>query len=623
MLSKEFHTHINSALLHERHRGMYEELYHACPTVVSVPAILLWSPTYSVGPGGIGIVSKLPLRIHIGIEPLGNGHLEFGPTRYYIPERDEFIDWDPSRANQLFLPFLTHIAKKEGKNIGARIWCISEIPWYRGLNVDPTYAAPAAAAWLLHLGILTPPQIIESTRLPSEKLSGSATFEKIFRLAWKLESLIAHWLADGHMSFGALVDSQYPIVFFRERDPILFDRYRDFGLDHPSSYYNVPDNLFFRGMRMNELFQFDPNPGWPLDIALVFTGEEGDSRFVYQSRGAFKARLDEVASVNAHTFKNLVPETFRETPRFLELLSENAPQSMGMNLFRVYREGSVVHSMTVLKTLQELFQYGPSREVLMDFLHAQNICEDFLRIMGLSPLAISRPRSLFRMLGRRHTEAGVASRLIGPGVHGCLMVAGGPNTLENILNEALPLLHEETHKTIHCHYASWCDGNNTGEGIKVEQYVEAGIYADLTHSQSVTVTEWNGDGAHITLLCTSEKWSHEKNRYDLLLDAREGRVLVRGTPLTSDHIHSAKQTIELFRQFFKHGGELHADELPESCYRADRNQMESKIVRPLVNAIKTMTGRPLAFEVHGGLRSNYTLRFQPDRTMRIGFVEKV
>ena len=99
MLTKEFHTHANSQTIQERHRKLYEELYRSCPTVVSAPATLLWSPTYAVGPGGIGLISKLPLRIHIGIEPGAQSGISYGPMRYFIPERDEFEDWDTTRCN--------------------------------------------------------------------------------------------------------------------------------------------------------------------------------------------------------------------------------------------------------------------------------------------------------------------------------------------------------------------------------------------------------------------------------------------------------------------------------------------------------------------------------------------
>lgn len=622
MLSKELH--INSGALRERHHALYEELYHTCPTVVSVPAMLLWSPTYAVGPGGIGMMSKLPLRIHVGIEPTSDDGVVFGPTRYYIPERDEFETWDSTRISPLFLQVLESVAKNYHLKGGARIWCISEIPWYRGLNVDPIYGAAAGAAWLLHVGAVSAQEIKEFVSLPTDKLAGSAAFEKVFRLGWKLDSIVANWLSDGHFVFGSLIDAQQPVMFFRERDPFLFDHYRDFGIDHPSSFFNAPDSLFYRGTRMSELFPFDRNLTWPLDVGLVFTGEEGDSRFVYQTRGAHKAKLDEAATFAMQSLKNVMPETFRRTPRFLEMAQGNAGQSPGMRLFQVYRENSVAHSMTVFKTMHDLLLYGAAPHVLRDFLQAQNLCQHFLRILGLSPLPISRAATIIRSIGHRHTEAGVSNRLIGPGGHGCLMVVGPLNSLGNVLAEALPHIEKETGKAAHGHWASWRDGNTASEGARVEQYVEGGMYSALTARESITVREWNGHGRSPTVLYTAQKWESTRAQFDLVLDSIRGKIFVRGELLTSEQIHSAKQTIELFRHIFTKGvEELPARELSESCYRSDRNQMESKIVRPLVGAVHEKTGKKLGLDVHGGLGSQYVVRFAPHQKVRIGFVEKI
>lgn len=622
MLSKEFHTHANSQTLQERHKSLYEELYRSCPTVVSAPATLLWSPTYAVGPGGIALISKLPLRIHVGIEPKSTPGVEWGPVHYYIPEQDEFQVWDQTKCNPILLRMLEEAARQYSGKSGARIWMICEIPWYRGLNVDCLCGAAMATAWLIYLNAVSPSEVAEFVKLPSEKLLGSGAFEKVFRLAWKLDSIIANWLSDAQITFATLIDSKYPVLYFREKDPFLFDHYRDYGIDHPSSYYNASDGLFFRGARMEELFQLDPNPAWPIDVALLFTGEEGDSRFVYQTRGAFKAKLDEAAGFVTKALNNLVPETFRQTPKFLELGQEGPGQSAGMNLFQVYRETSVPVSMTVFKAMHDLFQYGAAPHVLRDFFFNQNICQHILRLLGLSPLALSRPQTLLRIVGARHTELGIATRLIGPGNHGCIMVMAPANTLAGIFSEALPLIREEVKKTVHCHWASWCDGNTASAGARVEQQVEANVYAPFTASASVTVREWNGDGKVGATLYTREKWDTEREKFDVLLDGKEGRVFVQGRALTSNQIHSAKQTIELFRKFMGNGGELAATDLPASCYRSDRNQMESKIVRPLVGAVKEATGKQLGLEIHGGLGSNFKVQFKPDKLLRVGLVEK-
>lgn len=623
MMPNKFHHHANSESIREKHADVFKALYQACPTVVSAPAVMLWSPFYAVGTGGIGIVSKLPFRIHIGIEPTSNGTVVFGPTKYYQPDKDSFEDWDPTRCNPILLDLLLAVAKRYGKNSGARIWCISEIPWYRGLNIDPIYGVACAAAWLLYVGAVSAKDISDFVNLPTEKLVGSASFELVFRLAWKMESIIAAWIGDGHMTFTSLIDSQYPVVFFREKDPFLFDHYRDHGLDNPASYYNAPDGLFYCGIRLNELFPLDQNPAWPIDIALVFTGEEGDTRFVYQSRGATKVKLDETAAFIKKSLQGRVPTTFRQTPNFLELAHDTPNQSAGMNLYQVYRKNFVAHSISVLKDVYNLFQYGVSEKELREFFSNQSMCQHLLRILDLSPHQITKSMNLIRLVGGKKNEVGISCRLAGPGNHGCIQVVGPAKSLEGILQEALPqMVADGIAVAPHVHYASWCDGATASAGVRIEQHAPDHTFSKFTDGKSATVRELSHGESPKTLLVTAEKLASSRGEYDLLIDRREGKLYVRGTQLTSAQIHSAKQTIELITLFVNRSAiELKATELPKSIYSGDRNQMESKIVRPIANAVKEATGRPLGLEVHGGLASNFSIKFQPDPHLRIGLVE--
>lgn len=620
-MQKEFHRHINTTLLKKHHKDVYRNLFQNCPIVISAPTTYPLSPTYAIGPGGIGIVSKLPFRHYLGIEPIASGGVQFGPTLYYHPEEDKFVEWDTTRTNPIFLKVLEDVAMENGKKANVRLWGLTEMPWYRGLNIDSLYAVPCAAAWLLYLDILSSEEIKKAVSEPFSKDNNKPkALDKILRLALRLESIIANWVADGHLIFGSLVKSQYPTVFFRERDPILFDHYRDFGIKHPSSYYNICEGLFYQGLRMDELFDL-PNPLWSVDMAIIFTGEETDSRDIYPIRRAVKARLEEEAKFAQKTFKNLIPKNFRESPQFLKLIGENPHQSPGMNLFRTYRDDSVVHSITVLKTIYNLFQYGIASSTIRDFINAQNINQDILRILGLSPLVIDQACAIIREIGSKMVETGVATKLIGIGGAGCLMVFGPIKSLESVLNKALPVLQSSLKKPVHCHWASWCDSNNESDGIVIEQNIKEKIYSDLIPKKTLTVLVWHKNNKFAQTL-TPEKWEAERKKFDLVFDDEERKIYINGKPLTSSQIHSAKQTIEIFKILFdKDTATLHSSDLPRSSYSVDRNQMESKIVRPLVSVFKKYTHRRLNFSVSGGLGSNFSVIFKPDSLM-IGLVSK-
>lgn len=620
-MQKIYHRHINTSLLKDRHKKIYQILFQNCPIVVSAPIVYPLSPNYAVGPGGIGVVAKLPFRLYLGIEPTTAGRVKFGPTFYYLPEKDIFSKWETSRCSPIFLKVLENFSLQNNKKVNARLWALCEMPWYRGLNIDSIYAISCATAWHLYLKLISSKKIKELVSRPSFNLYESEIFKKIFQLAMTLEAIIGHVLPDGHLAFAALIKSKYPVIFFREKDPILFDQFKDFGIEHPSSYYNIFKELFYQGLRMEEIFPFEPNPFWPIDMALIFSGEEFDSRAIFPVRKALKSKLEEEAKFSKENLEKLIPKIFRERLGFLKIMKGISAISSGMNLFKIYRSCSVVHSITVFKSLYDLFQYKGTPSILREFVDAQNLNQDILRILGLSPFVIDRVCTIIREVGANLTETGIATRLVGPGGGGCIMVFGPLNSLDSILTTALPLIKKNTPKTVHCHWASWCDGNFELGGIKVEQNIEEGIYPDFVEHKSLAVKILKR-GEKLVMFFTPEKWKKDKKKFDLLLNAKERRIYVRGRLLTSSNIHSARQTIEVFKALFnKKVMVIKGSDLPRSCYRQDRNQMESKVIRPLRKIFKKITGRELGLEIYGGVASNYEIKFKPSSKLKIALIE--
>ncbi|MBI4143233.1 hypothetical protein HY480_05155 [Candidatus Uhrbacteria bacterium] len=279
--------------------------------------------------------------------------------------------------------------------------------------------------------------------------------------------------------------------------------------------------------------------------------------------------------------------------------------------------------MTILKTMHDLFQFGSTPNALYAFFHAQNICQYILCTLGLSPTAIGGPRKILRLIGARRSSTRIAVRLIGPGGHGCLMIAAPLNTLGEVLNEALPKIEEVTGKPAHCHYASWCDGAPASDGVRVHQYLASGLRSAYVNGSTVAVRVHEHGQPTGVLLHSDEQWEQERASYDIVLDQQENRIYVRGTPLDSTELHTTKQTIELLRKLLtdarKHT--FTPDDLPPSSYREDRNQLESKVVRPFKSAVERRTGHPFELRVTGGLRRDYSLIFTPNGH-RIAWVER-
>lgn len=623
MLDSGVHTHSNSEAIQERHRDVYRQFFASSGAVISAAIPLAWSPTsHAVGAGGIGVVFKLPLRIYAGFEESNEDGLALGNWQHYLPEEDRFQDvpLPDKRVKSLEEQLLEHWFAREGVALPrGTIRLLSEAPFYRGMGVGAAIAIAISSLVHLIAGKVDPQALVGLANLPSNELASNPVFDSIFRLAWRIESINDLWVSPGDVLFASFVRSRYPTVFFRESDPILFDRYQDYGINHPASYYNHAKSLFYRGYRFDELVPVEQVADWPFELALVFIGEGGSASQVYSyQKSALGELLDTLREVK-QVLAPRVPAEFRETPRFLELAEEKLGDSPAIGVYKKYREIPVIHSIAIWRMLAEIFTSSPSRERLRALFRELESVQDILHLMGQMSFHKDRACTLLRECGYDLADVGVA---VVPRMSGVIMVVGERLTLEPVLHRALDEIRKKTQKPVHCHVATWCDGWGE-EGVRVEQHMSSGMFSPFFEGERVTLWEWDHEMGARRLVTTLEQAISTSEQFDVLFDGCAGKVLVRGESLTSQELKSAKQTVELMHCFFVSGkGVLESKELPESFYRGDRNQMESKLVRPIVQAVHKRVGKRLGLEIHGGLGSQYRVQFRPPRTMRVALIRQ-
>jgi len=132
---------------------------------------------------------------------------------------------------------------------------------------------------------------------------------------------------------------------------------------------------------------------------------------------------------------------------------------------------------------------------------------------------------------------------------------------------------------------------------------------------------WENHFQPKTEVVTLEEFDQVKESADLLIDKTSNKVYVKGDLLTSKEIHSAKVTVEILDILLKNiSKQVPASQFPPSSY-VDRNEMQSKIVSPLVNVIKKRINKTLPLIIRGGLRKNFYMKIDPDE-MNIVLVDK-
>lgn len=380
-----YHHHLNSKALQKNHEPVYREFFSRNPLVVSTPSILLWSPIYSVGFGGLGISGKLPGRHYVGVRKKenSNGHLvKFVSQKMYFPEEDAFkekesIVYYSEKVAKIYDDFLRQRGIKEA----IEVEILEEGPVARDWHSTQAVCAAVSAAIFLWYKLCEKDEIAAWRTMTTEKLIEDEKFGELVRLTWKAASYALGTFDDGYAILNSLIDSRYPLAFYHEKDPGYFDQYEDFGLDNPKSYYNFAEQTKWRAVRLEELFELPEQPQWVLEYAILYSGGECPLSHIYQAQIKYDERLTGLASFIRETFEKTVPKNFRDRPYFLEP-SYSEKESPGIVLFKKYRESSVVLSSEFIKRFYELYRIGYVTDRILEFFKAVNLCETFAKVLG-------------------------------------------------------------------------------------------------------------------------------------------------------------------------------------------------------------------------------------------------
>lgn len=137
-------------------------------------------------------------------------------------------------------------------------------------------------------------------------------------------------------------------------------------------------------------------------------------------------------------------------------------------------------------------------------------------------------------------------------------------------------------------YASWRDGY-AREGVRLEQYVSQQLYSDYTKEHDALFSDSSGrsySANYDTII--------EQEKHNILLDAIQGRIYIRGIKLTSKDIHSQNTTIDMLRILLKNlGQEVPNTELPVSTYSQNKSEILGKVIMPIRKLTKEHFGQEL------------------------------
>lgn len=601
---------MNSKSLQAKFPEVYREFFSKCPIVVSAPGDFFWSGEHSILYGGLAIKQHLPLRVYVGLEPSNLPGLTIDEILAFVPSRFSFEPWATSAIKKKeVIEFLNQWLKNSRWNTkkGFKINAIHEVP--TNCALDSSGACSAALTTALFLASnLTSSKIIDRwNQLPVCQLFSDKDFDQIFRTAWKIDYLARSGFATGAPCFIPLAHSPFPIVYFTDKKT------------EEISNLDIIDQKKYFGFRIDELVNLGATnhldlgamSEWPIDFGLIYSGDVGHTESTLKSFKEVEWYLNDLFSM----WRKILPKLNLPEDKILFSKIVKNPR---FKIIEPYVNALTTISLETFYGLAWVLSYGSSEQAIRYLLRTINYSHKLL-----APLNVSSPildelcflvDKYVRDLG---DDFGAGCKLTGAGKRGDILFVVNYHGLRDQIFELISELRKETKENIWLDYASWIDGLEE-EGVRVEQHLAEGIYSKFISEGSISLKNFTKEGVIQTEITSLEDFEKEKPKIDVLLDAIENNIYIRGEKLTSKEIPSSSTTMEILGILLDNlGKSISNSKLPESSYSQDRNEMQSKIISPLVKIIKAKTKKTLPFKVSGGL-TDFKIKLDPsDLDIRI------
>ncbi len=607
---------MNSRALQETHPDVYRAFFAQNDLVVSAPGSFYWFGDHADRYGELGIKQKVPLRGYVGLQATAGSSWTFGDGWQFIPSDSrykKFVRHTPRMKRVAEL--LTNEARRLGLPGNYRISTITEIPVSCGVASWAAIAAALATAVYVQSGQATIEEIERWSTLPTLTLTiAGSVFDRIFRLAWKIEALHNADASSGSAVFTALVNSTLPMVYTTEKRS--GDR-----TNHPDSHiptdigddYQLLDSIQYWGYRLDEFFSLKTTENWPVDFGLIYSGSSSSAEFAIRAAKDAQFELDDLqAEMLAISTKNISNQV-QGVPSFLERLRRQPP--FGLWESRLAALGGI--SIEGVMAFKQLFDRGYTNRAVQNLFHAIDQYQSHLKIFGVTTPTLRKIKHELVKLAISE-ETTMAAKVTGTGLGGDIIFVTPLYTFEHSIDHLMKNLRERVDARAWLDYASWLDGYEE-RGVVIEQHLSAQRLSSFVSSGTSLISSWS-DGTMMTRTVGADNLLAVIKNFDLFLDPVERTMYIRGHELTSEDLHSRKATIAILDILLRNIGK----EMPGTTFPAtyaDRTTMQGKIVGPLCEVFEAKTKKPLSLTVRGGLNKRFTLKFDIDG-LTIGMVVK-
>ncbi|MDP3771615.1 MAG: hypothetical protein Q8R16_04910 [bacterium] len=602
----------NTQALHARFSEVYRTFFSENDLVVSSDityALNLSSLNWRVG--GPLVCQKLPFKVYVGIRRESGGEpLRIGTAQVYYSDRKRFSEPDYELLNwKRAIPYLTSeclAGPQKQQPSGLVLSFLLEKPEH--LSFDCSLSMMVVSALALYVGAVTPEEIRRMTSLSMNEVHAKNSdiakkFHDLHERAMELMAIAITPATSGSTIYANFFASEHPLIHFtEERGGTTGTRYAGLFPENVVGRERLIRQMRWWGFRLNEVARV--SGAFPLDVASISlaSGNEELPFYEYVDR-AVLPQFQELQDFSAKAFRSVHAPRSQRLPPFLKHLDVPG------RFWHEYAVGRAYSGLFFIQKLLNVYQRQLSAQVIEEFLEA------FTASLHLDIPPMRSPsknvRHVMRMIEEKADAMGVpvGVRVMAEDKQDAnIFVLAPTHKFRSALQDIVHDLRARFNPKVHMDFASWRDGWGS-DGLRVDQFVSKGAHSAFISPASVRLTRYHARGKVDTQITVPPRIVREA--FDVLIDLPSGKLYVGGRACTSKDIPSQTSTAEIMRALLEaEGHRLHNAALPESSYAKYRNELQGKIVGPLVAIAKKRLRRNLVLKIEGTL-TNFWLSLDP------------
>lgn len=538
---------LNTTNLKEKFPEVYKEMFSESSLVVSVPCCIYLSGFKNVINGIPALIQKLPTRVYVGLAFSDDKKIKFESFRYFDLEKQMFLDreFDSLTTNQVADYF-----NKNFDNIGCNIQVIMELPTSLGANTTSSeiIALIAALYFLKNKLSITDIQNFKKSQIK---------INEIIEHYNNIEKIINKKNQDCGSVVSSLINSNFPIVFQEKND-----KYNYCQLDFQNNKEKT-----------NSLT-------WPISFGMMYV--KGSASIIDVSENIFERSKEIINSIENN---DLFKDFYKDLEQDLDVKYIELNKLLSLELTYNFQK-TLIDKKNILNLIESFNRYRYVQYLLGYYSN---------NLVKISEIMIQEVKQI-----NENIDIGI--NFVETVKEGTLLFVIPHNSFRYLKDDLFKNIESKIGKKLYFPYLSWEDGYET-EGIRVEQYIEKGIYSKFISKGAISIREYDYNNSK-TIILTKDQFEIEKNEIDLFLDLKNKDIYIKGNKLTSRDIHSSSATIEILKILLKKKGKnVINKELPDSSYTLERGELQSKIVTPLVKAVKKYADKELDLKITGSLTS--------------------